>query len=118
MPRRGRIMKPDLYIGPLIERYGKFSYQTFSLAEGLRSSFGYRRVEEARYDRRAMVAEVGSDQHFSVHVCEILTEFERVVEAARYAAENPDECNRTALDSASANMNFPSVKKPGYWRTR
>ena len=51
-------MKTDLYIGPLIERNGKFSYDTFSLAEGLRSSFHYRRVGDARYDRRAMVAEV------------------------------------------------------------
>ena len=50
-------MKTDLYVGPLIERGGRFSYDTFSLVEGLRSSFRYRRVEEARYDRRVMVAE-------------------------------------------------------------
>ncbi len=34
-------MKTDLFIGPLIERSGKFSYDTFSLTEGLRSSFRY-----------------------------------------------------------------------------
>ncbi len=84
-------MKPDLYIGPLIERSGKFSYETFSLTEGLRSSFGYPRVEEARYDRRAMVAEVGSGLQSDVYVCETLAEFEQLVEAARNASENPDE---------------------------
>ena len=29
-------MKTDLYIGPLIERSGKFAYDTFSQADGLR----------------------------------------------------------------------------------
>ena len=84
-------MKTDLYIGPLIERGGKFSYDTFSPTEGLRSSFRYRRVEEARYDRRAMVVEAGSGLHSHVHVCETLAEFEQLVEAARNAAENPDK---------------------------
>lgn len=84
-------MKTNLYIGPLIERNGKFTYDTFSLAEGLRSSFHYRRVGDARYDQRAMVAEVGSGAQFDVYVCETLAEFERVVEAARSASENLDE---------------------------
>jgi len=84
-------MKTDLYIGPLIERNGKFSYETFSLTEGLRSSFGYPRVEEARYDRRAMVAEAASGQHSHVHVSETLAEFEQLIEAVRDAAENPGE---------------------------
>ena len=83
-------MKTDLYIGPLIERGGKFSYDTFSLTEGLRSSFGYPRVEEARYDRRPMVAEAGSSLHSHIHVCETLAEFEQLVEAVRNTAENPD----------------------------
>jgi hypothetical protein len=91
MPWRGTIMKPDLYIGPLIERSGKFSYETFSLTEGLRSSFGYPRVEEARYDRRAMVAEAESGLHFHVHVCETSAEFEQLIDAVRDAAENPGE---------------------------
>ncbi len=88
---RGRIMKPDLYIGPLIERSGKFSYETFPLTEGPRSSFGYPRVEDARHDRRAMVAEAASGQHSHVHVCETLAEFEQLIEAVRDAAENPGE---------------------------
>ena len=84
-------MKTDLYIGPLIERNGTFSYDTFSLAEGLRSSFRYRRVGDARYDRRAMVAEIGSGALFDVYVCETLAEFEQLVEGARSASENPDD---------------------------
>ena len=84
-------MKPDLYIGPLIERRGKFGYDTFSATEGLRSSFRYRRVEEARHDRRAMVAEAGSGLQSDVHVCETLAEFEQLVEAVCNAAPDSDE---------------------------
>jgi hypothetical protein len=84
-------MKTNLYVGPLIERNGKFSYDTFSLADGLRSSFHYRRVGDARYDQRAMVAEVGSGAQFDVYVCETLAEFEQLVETARNASENPDK---------------------------
>ena len=84
-------MKTNLYIGPLIERNGKFSYDTFSLAEGLRSSFHYRRVGDARYDQRAMVAEIGSGAQFNVYVCETLAEFEQLVDTAQSASENPDE---------------------------
>jgi hypothetical protein len=87
---RGRIMKTDLYIGPLIERNGRFGYDTFSLAEGLRSSFHYQRVGDARYDRRAMVAEVESSAQYDVYVCETLAQFEQLIEAARDAMANPD----------------------------
>ncbi len=45
-------MKAHLYIGPLIEHSGKFSYDVFSLTDGFRSSFSYPQIEEARYDRR------------------------------------------------------------------
>ena len=83
-------MRTDLYIGPLIERSGKFSYDTFSLAEGLRSSFGYWRVEEARYDRRTMVAEAGPGPQFRVKVCETVMEFERLVAAAQAEGIIPD----------------------------
>ena len=34
-------MKTDLYIGPLIERGGKFAYDTFSQVDRLRSLFRY-----------------------------------------------------------------------------
>ena len=76
----------DLYIGPLIARNGGYSYDTFSRTEGLRSSFRYRRVDEARYDRRAMIAEWRLLPHVLVHVCETLPEFER----ARAAASDGD----------------------------
>jgi hypothetical protein len=79
-------MKTHLYIGPLIEHSGKFSYDVFSLTDGFRSSFSYPRIEEARYDRREVAAEAGS----GAHVCETLAEFEQLVEAARNTAENPD----------------------------
>lgn len=68
-------MTIDLYVGPLIERGGKFAYDTFSRADGLRSSFRYPRIEQARHDRRAMVAELRSDPRIRVHLCETLREF-------------------------------------------
>lgn len=86
-------MKADLYIGPLIERSGKFSYDTFTLADGRRSSFRYARVEQARYDRRTMVAEAGvaeagvaeagSGPQDRVHVCETSADFDHLVRLAR-----------------------------------
>ena len=75
-------MSIDLYIGPLIERSGGFGYDTFSSVDGRRSSFGYRRVEQARHDRRAMIAESRRAAHTRVHVCETLAEFERLLLSA------------------------------------
>jgi hypothetical protein len=106
-------MKPGLYIGPLIERSGKFSYETFSLTEGLRSSFGYPRVEEARYDRQAMVAEAASGQHSHVHVCETLAEFEQLIEAVRDAGETPAKCNQTARNGVQTLTDLPNAKAIG-----
>ena len=78
-------MSIDLHVGPLIARSGSFGYDTFSRVEGLRSSFRYRRVEQARHDRRAMIAEARRAPHTRVHVCETLVEFERAVAAERNA---------------------------------
>ncbi len=84
-------MKTDLLIGPLIERSGKFAYDTFSLTEGLRHSFRYPRIEQARHDRRAMITEAGSDPRSRVHVCETLAEFERLGAAYREGEPIPDD---------------------------
>jgi len=73
----------DLLIGPLIERDGSFGYDTFTSADGLRPSFRYRRIEQARHDQRAMIAEWQRSGRVAVHVCETLAEFEARVETAR-----------------------------------
>lgn len=80
----------DLYIGPLTARNGGYSYDTFSRMDGLRSSFRYRRVDEARYDRRAMIAESRRRPHIRVHVCETLPEFESAQAAERDAGADRD----------------------------
>ena len=85
-------MKTDLYIGPLIERSGKFAYDTFSQADGLRSSFRYPRIEQARYDRRAMIAELRFDPRIDVHVCDTLAEFERQLPDA----QSQEDCMHTS----------------------
>jgi hypothetical protein len=73
----------DLLIGPLIERDGSFGYDTFTSTDGLRPSFRYRRIEQARHDQRAMIAELQRNGGVTVHVCETLAEFEERVAAAR-----------------------------------
>ncbi len=78
-------MTIDLYVGPLIARSGGFGYDVFSRDQGLRSSFRYRRVEEARHDRRAMIAESMSARHVRVQVCDTVVEFERSLAAERNA---------------------------------
>ncbi len=81
-------MKTDLYIGPLIERSGKFAYDTFSQADGLRSSFRYPRIEQARYDRRAIISELRFDPRVNIHVCETLAEFERQLSDAQQGQQD------------------------------
>jgi hypothetical protein len=79
-------MNTEMYIGPLIERGGKFAYDIFSQADGLRSSFQYPRIEQARYDRRAMVAELRSNPRIDIHLCETLGEFQCQLAQAQHGA--------------------------------
>jgi hypothetical protein len=72
----------ELLIGPLVERNGGYSYDTFTQREGLRHSFRYLRVDAARYDQRALVAEARRDARCAVRMCETQTEFEQLVQAA------------------------------------
>lgn len=71
----------ELFIGPVIERDGHYCYDTFTLRDGVRTSFRYRRVEEARYDRRVLMAESGD--HSSLREFETLAQFEAAVTEAR-----------------------------------
>jgi len=72
----------EMLIGPLVERNGGYSYDTFTLAGGLGGSFRYLRLDAARYDQRALIAEANRDPHCTIRLCETQTEFERLVEAA------------------------------------
>jgi hypothetical protein len=69
----------DMLIGPLLERNGGYGYDTFALAEGLRSSFRYLRLDAARYDQRALIAEARSDRRCNVRICETQSEFEYLI---------------------------------------
>lgn len=73
----------DLLVGPVLERNGGYSYDIFTLSEGLRSSFRYRRVEQARYDQRALAAESESDPRWRVSICDTLSEFDEAIKAVR-----------------------------------
>jgi hypothetical protein len=77
------VVDMEMLIGPLLERNGGYSYDTFNLADGLRSSFRYLRLDAARYDQRALIAEARRDPRRNVHLCETKSEFEQLVEAAR-----------------------------------
>jgi len=72
-----------MLIGPLLERNGGYSYDIFTLADGLRSSFRYLRLDAARYDQRALIAEARRNPCCDVHLCETRSEFDQLVEAAR-----------------------------------
>ena len=72
----------ELLIGPLVERNGGYSYDTFTRAEGLRRSFRYLRIDAARYDQRALMAEARRDSRCEVRICETQSEFEQLVRAA------------------------------------
>ena len=77
------VTEMDMLVGPLLERDGGYVYDTFTVADGLRSSFRYLRLDAARYDQRALIAEAQRDPRCNVRVCETRTEFEQLVEAAR-----------------------------------
>lgn len=78
----------DLLVGPILERKGGYGYDIFTLTEGLRSSFRYRRVEQARYDQRALIAESERDSRCHVRMCETLSEFNEAIEAVRSCNAN------------------------------
>jgi hypothetical protein len=69
----------ELLIGPLLERNGGYSYDTFTRAEGLRRSFRYPRIDAARYDQRALLAEARRDSRCKVRICDTQGEFEQLV---------------------------------------
>jgi hypothetical protein len=73
----------DIFVGPLLSRAGRYCYATFTLAEGMRNSFRYAKLDQARYDRRAMIAEAQADPRNVIHDCETEAEFERLVAAAQ-----------------------------------
>jgi hypothetical protein len=83
LPNEEQMSEMDLLVGPVLERNGGYSYDIFTLNEGLRSSFRYRRVEQARYDQRALVAESESDPRWRVSVCDTLSEFSEGIEVVR-----------------------------------
>jgi len=89
-----QIIEMDMLIGPLLERNGGYGYDTFTMADGLRSSFRYLRLDAARYDQRALIAETRRDPRCNVGICETQTEFERAVETARQGDMPTDEGER------------------------
>jgi hypothetical protein len=84
----------EMLVGPLLERNGKFSYDTFMLPEGLRSSFRYLRIDAARYDQRALIAEAERDPRCKVRICDTQTEFEQSVAALQSGNTTTDEPER------------------------
>jgi hypothetical protein len=73
----------NMLVGPLLERNGGYGYDTFTIADGLRSSFRYLRLDAARYDQRALITEARRDPRRNVRSCETRAEFEQLVEAAQ-----------------------------------
>src|SRR6516162_3478533 len=89
LPSEEHVSEMELLVGPILEGKGGYGYDTFTSAEGLRSSFRYRRVEEARYDQRALIAEAERDQHCTTRMYETLSEFNEAIEAVRRGTVDP-----------------------------
>jgi hypothetical protein len=77
------VIAMEMLIGPLLERNGGYSYDIFTLADGLRGSFRYLRLDAARYDQRALIAEARRDPVCVTRICETQSEFQQLVDAAR-----------------------------------
>lgn len=83
----------ELLIGPLLERNGGYSYDIFTSVEGLRSSFRYLRVDAARYDQRALIAETRRDPRCKVRLCETQPDFQQLVgELQKGTAAELEDC--------------------------
>ena len=79
----------EFIVGPLLWRDGKYCYDVFTAAEGRRTSFRYDKLDQARYDRRALLAEARADRRNIVDDCDTQAEFERRVAEARDGADQP-----------------------------
>jgi len=67
----------ELLVGPILCRNGGFAFDTFSREGGLRRGFPYRRVEEAKYDRKVTLLGIGAPSHIARIGCETLSEFDQ-----------------------------------------
>ncbi len=70
----------ELLVGPILCRNGGFAFDTFSREGGLRRGFPYRRVEEAKYDRKVTLLGIGGASNHARIDCETLSEFDRLCE--------------------------------------
>ena len=84
----------ELLVGPLLQRNGGYSYDTFTVADGLRHSFRYLQIEAVRYDQRALVAEARRDPRCEVRLCETQSEFEQLVRDANAVGATAAEQGR------------------------
>jgi hypothetical protein len=92
-PNKERVAAMEMLIGPLVERNGGYSYDTFTATEGLRSSFRYLRLDAARYDQRALIAEANRNPNCTIRICETQAEFERLIGEVHPANELPGDDN-------------------------
>jgi hypothetical protein len=66
---------PTIFVGPIVRRQGGFAFDTFSPIEGLRTSFAYRCVEQADYDRKTTLRSAA--QGALLIACETIADFQR-----------------------------------------
>ena len=67
----------ELLVAPILCRNGGFAFDTFSREGGLRRGFPYRRVEEAKYDRKVTLLGIGAIVSAARIDCETLSEFDQ-----------------------------------------
>jgi hypothetical protein len=75
MRSAGSNMRTEILLSPIVSRNDGFAFDTFSAAEGLKPGFAYRRVEQASYDRKAMLHGLPRTTGSAVIACETLADF-------------------------------------------
>jgi hypothetical protein len=71
----------EILLSPILLRNGCFAFDTFTAAEGLKQGFTYRRVDQAKYDRKATALALHVANGFVTVACETLDEFRARCEA-------------------------------------
>ena len=76
-------------VGPIVTREGGYAFDSWTLEEGLRRGYPYRRIEDAHYARRAEIRSRGHAVTAEMVACSTVDEFaatlaDRALAAARH----------------------------------
>ena len=82
-------------VGPIVTREGGYAFDSWTLEEGLRSGYPYRRIEDAHYARRAEIRSRSHGFAAEMVACSTIDEFtaalaDHALAAARHRLHRHD----------------------------